>query len=93
MAKALAELKAYCLISFDFAKALNKVPHKLLIIHKIKAYKFNVNVVKWIKQWLSNRTSMVLVNGRKSHKFAVTSGVPQGSVLGNLFLLFINECK
>lgn len=88
---ALANHRTYHLISFDFAKAFDKVPHHLLL-HKLRTYMFHDSVVDWIECWLLDRTSVVKVNGICSQSFNITSGVPQGSVLGPLlFILYIND--
>ncbi len=80
-----------CAVFFDFRKAFDSVPH-LPLMAKIRSLDLHECLIRWLNNYLANRSQVVAVNGSVSSEAAVLLGVPQGSVLGPLlFLIYIND--
>jgi len=78
-------------IKIDFSKAFDLVPQDRLLT-KIAATGLDLMVVVWVKEFLLGRSQRVRVDGQLSEEVRVTSGVPQGSVLGPLlFLAYVTD--
>ena len=75
------------LLLLDLSAAFDTVDHNVLLK---RLYESGISALSWMESYLSDRSQVVDVGGSRSQEFSLSTGVPQGSVLGPvLFLCYI----
>ncbi|MFZ2538897.1 MAG: reverse transcriptase family protein, partial [Oscillospiraceae bacterium] len=91
IAKAIDDKRLTIGIFIDLSKAFDSLKHDILL-KKLSHYGVRGIAQDWFRSYLTNREQFVVVNGVRSSKSKIITGVPQGSILGPLlFLLYIND--
>lgn len=79
----------------DFEKAFDRVDH-VILLRKLDVLGIHGNLLRWFSSYVKNRMQAVKMGSARSNFLNISSGVPQGSILGpllyNAYLFDISNC-
>ena len=88
--EALEEGEVTAVIMLDMSAAFDVVDHTILL-DKLKLYGLTEGALTWVKSYLEGRSQRVYCDGHLSDSLDLEAGVPQGSILGPLFYVSLND--
>ena len=83
---------AVCVILFDVRKAFDRVLHRSLLL-QLQSMNLNPNILRWLYNYLSERSQLVAIQGETSNTLLVVSAwcLARKCVGPLLFLSYIND--
>ena len=80
------------MVCADYSKAFDTVQFRT-VLTKMHGLGFSKSFLHWVINYLTNRQQLVQVNDRKSSLLTAEFGVPQGSVLRPMFLVYVEDLQ
>ena len=74
--------KYVLLVLLDLRAAFDTIDHDVLMLHLQKLFGQKGDALKWLRSYFSNRRQCIVIRSRSSSSLPLTTGVPQGSVVG-----------
>ena len=92
--RAIDQKQEVILVLLDLSAAFDTIDHDILISRLCKQFGFTGTVLSWFMSYLRERSQKVVIGSTESKPQPLTSGVPQGSVLGPLlFILYFGPLQ
>ncbi len=79
-------------IFLDLFKAFESLDH-IILLEKLKHYGITGFAYKLMKSYITNRKQYVEIDGTKSELLNISTGVPQGSILGPLLFIIYTRIQ
>ncbi len=88
--RAIDDKRGVFLVLLDLSAAFDTIDYDVLF-HRLQSIGVTGPALQWIRSYICHRTQTVNINGTLSSPISLSSGVPQGSVLGPLFFTIYSQ--